>query len=348
MGFADYLSRHPISQPTGENLDNNHVINTIEAIHYTLQTMQRKLTNRIARKQNELNGVTNHSNPSKHKENASCHLHAIEQLPPNTLNNSNNTILSKNHTNSNLFIRNHLYKSSITPSTNPLVKSLSSRSYNSINPLFSTKIHVTTRSNLQVETFQVPIKKRHRAPNKKKTQTMATPQETNTIATQTEETSNLGKGHQPLEDREHFNPISELDYENTPDYLKQLHRVFGENFIAEATRNDPQSRNLLQIIEDKNWESLRHFSRYWHSLNRDLSTTPAGCILYDGKTYIPTQFRKLIMNSIHRNHPGHTGMMHLANIIWFPRNHREILTLTQNCQPCIEIGKNLKPVIPKS
>ena len=256
MGFADYLSRHPISQPTGENLDNNHVINTIEAIHYTLQTMQRKLTNRIARKQNELNDVTNHSNPSKHKENAFCHLHAIEQLPPNTLNNSNNTNLSKNHTNSNLFIRNHLYKSSITPSTNPLVKSVSSRPYNSINHLFSPKIHVTTRSKPQVETFQVPIKKRYRAPNKKKTQMMTTPQETNTIATQTDETSNLGQGRQPLEDREDFNPIPELDYENTPDYLKQLHRVFGENFIAEATRKDPQSRNLLQIIKDKNWEPL--------------------------------------------------------------------------------------------
>ena len=41
-------------------------------------------------------------------------------------------------------------------------------------------------------------------------------------------------------------------------------------------------------------------------------------------------------------------MMHLANLIWFPRIHREIVTLTQNCQPCIKIDKNLKPIIPKS
>ena len=40
--------------------------------------------------------------------------------------------------------------------------------------------------------------------------------------------------------------------------------------------------------------------------------------------------------------------MHLANLIWFPRIHREIFTLTQNCQPCIKIGKNLKPLIPKN
>ena len=54
------------------------------------------------------------------------------------------------------------------------------------------------------------------------------------------------------------------------------------------------------------------------------------------------------MNSIHRKHPGQCGMMHLANLIWFPRIHREIVTLTQNCQPCIKIGKNLKPLIPKN
>ena len=54
------------------------------------------------------------------------------------------------------------------------------------------------------------------------------------------------------------------------------------------------------------------------------------------------------MNSIHRNHPGQSGMMDLANLIWFQRIHREIVTLTQNCQPCIKIGKNLKPIIPKS
>ena len=41
-------------------------------------------------------------------------------------------------------------------------------------------------------------------------------------------------------------------------------------------------------------------------------------------------------------------MMHLANLIWFLRLHREIVTLTQNCQLCIRIGKILKPLIPKN
>ena len=32
MGFADYLSRHPNSPPTGENMNENHVINIITAL----------------------------------------------------------------------------------------------------------------------------------------------------------------------------------------------------------------------------------------------------------------------------------------------------------------------------
>ena len=84
------------------------------------------------------------------------------------------------------------------------------------------------------------------------------------------------------------------------------------------------------------------------TLKRDLSTTSTRCILSDGKLFISTQLREKVMNSIHRNHPGQSGMMHLANLIWFPRIHREIVTLTQNCQPRIKIGKNLNPIIPKS
>ena len=89
---------------------------------------------------------------------------------------------------------------------------------------------------------------------------------TNTIATQTEETNNLGHGRTPLNSKQQYSPFAETNYEEAPDYLISLHKVLGEEFIAEATRADPQSRSLLQIIQDKDWTTLKHFSRYWHSL----------------------------------------------------------------------------------
>ena len=77
---------------------------------------------------------------------------------------------------------------------------------------------------------------------------MTTPQDTITILTQTEETSNLRQGRQPLSGKEHYNPLPEIDYDKSLDYLKQLYGVFCENFIAEATKSNSQSKNLLQKI----------------------------------------------------------------------------------------------------
>ena len=78
MVLADYLSRHPNSSPTGKNIDENHIINTTAALHYTLHTAHRKLTNQIARKRKTHKNVINHSNSNKTKQNAFCKLHAIK------------------------------------------------------------------------------------------------------------------------------------------------------------------------------------------------------------------------------------------------------------------------------
>ena len=326
MGFAEYLSRHPNSPPTCENMNENHVISIITAVKYALFTKQRISANQKARQISAQNDVKNHSNWSEQKQRAFCHFQANKQslsfTPSLTanfqINNSKQTKL-------------YQYKQNI-------------------HNLSKTKVHITTRRRPHLDTNTIPITRRHKAPNKKKidSPTGYTTNNTNTIATQTEDTNNTGQGRDPLNSKQHFSPFVETHYEEFPDYLKNLHKVLGEKFIAEATRLHPQSRSLLQIIQDKDWTTLKHFRRYWHSLNRDLGVTPYGCILYDGKLFIPTQLRKPIMNAIHRKHPGQTGMMHLANLLWFPRIHREIVTLTQNCQPCIKIGKNLKPLIPKN
>ena len=72
---------------------------------------------------------------------------------------------------------------------------------------------------------------------------------TNSIATQTYETAILGQGWHPLTQKQRFSPFADIDYENSPDYLELLYEVFGENFIAEAMRSEPQSKSLLQIVE---------------------------------------------------------------------------------------------------
>ena len=73
-----------------------------------------------------------------------------------------------------------------------------------------------------------------------------------------------------------------------------------------------------------------------------------GCILYDGKLYIPPNLREIALQSIHKTHTGQAGMMYMAKLIWLPRIHREIVLIPQRCKPSTSIGKNLKPIIPKN
>ena len=54
------------------------------------------------------------------------------------------------------------------------------------------------------------------------------------------------------------------------------------------------------------------------------------------------------LHSIHKTHTGQAGMMFVAQLIWFPRIHREIVLIAQRFKPCTKIDNNLKPVIPKN
>ena len=279
-------------------------------MYYTPHTAYRKRNNQNARNRNAHNDVINQSNPNKAKQHAFCHLHATKQPPFFLSNKLPNKKLIPTHINQKkLYFKNWIHDLT--------------KNYKSLQET-DQKLTPTQYSSGHREKIQ------GNKQEKMERRGQPTSHPTNQIATQTKETSNIGHDRLPLTGKQHFDPFLDIDYNKSPDYLKHLYKVFGENFIAEATRSDPQNKNLLQIIEQKNKDTLKHYSRYWQSLNRDLSTTPTGCILYDGKHFIPTQLSKLVMNLIHRNHPGQSGVMHLANLIWFPRIHREIVILTQN------------------
>ena len=163
MGFADYLSRHPNSPPTGENMNENHVINIITSLKYALATNQRKSTNQKARLRSTQNDVKNHSNWNEQKQHAFCQF------------NANNQSLSITPYKSRKFQFNNLTQNKIHQSKQNI--------YN----LPPSKAYITTRGKPDREANDIPITKRPRKPNKKKMEapTGNTKSITNTIATQT-------------------------------------------------------------------------------------------------------------------------------------------------------------------
>ena len=133
-----------------------------------------------------------------------------------------------------------------------------------------------------------------------------------------------------------------------PNYRLNLSRVFGEEFLAEATLKDRNLQAIIRSVKSHNWEELKLVSKYYYNLRNDLSVARSGCLIYDGKLVIPYQLQNLVINAVHRTHPGQVGMIRLANLIWFPQIHRTIALRAENCKQCLDQGKNLKPMIPKS
>ena len=100
------------------------------------------------------------------------------------------------------------------------------------------------------------------------------------IGIQTEDSDNIGRGREPIQPELHPQtfPLSS-NSERKPDYRKHLSRVFGEEFLAEATKQDRTLTPINKMIKDKDWEALRKSNTYFSSLRKDLAVTNSGCML---------------------------------------------------------------------
>ena len=85
-----------------------------------------------------------------------------------------------------------------------------------------------------------------------------------TIATQTEDSSNKGRGRSPLRP-DPSNPIFPLSNEkDMPQYRANLAQVFGEEFVAEATAKHKNMGPIIKLIKDRDWETLKKTSPYFY------------------------------------------------------------------------------------
>ena len=160
-----------------------------------------------------------------------------------------------------------------------------------------------------------------------------------TISTKTEQTDNIGKGQDPIQKNLHpqFFPQSNSP-ERIPDYRKLLAKLFGEELIAEATKQDMSLKPVIMMIRDRDWESLKKTSKYFRSLRKDLAVTKSGCMLYDNKTVTPRNFKQLVIDANHQSHPGQTGLS-LGYLVWFPCIHRSLTSKARACEECTKQGK---------
>ena len=183
MGFADYLSRNPTGEaipPTDE--DKNFVIKTIE--EFKLFITRNSLSPNGASNSFSPRGAINSTN-----QNTDTKLDENDVInPKHTSNKTNNAFCLNTLTN-----QSHINSHSLTPNSN----------FKLIN---KNIVGITTRRNPNKDTFNIPIKRRFRAPYKTTNPHMEQPSNSKTFtscSTQTEFNSNKGKGLDPSDHSKH-------------------------------------------------------------------------------------------------------------------------------------------------
>ena len=111
--------------------------------------------------------------------------------------------------------------------------------------------------------------------------------------------------------------------------------------MAILTGKDAILKEVRDCVMRDDPDRLQEISPYLFSYWRDLSVKH-GCVCLDERIAIPKSIKDAVLEDIHSTHPGSFAMLSLAQNIWWPYIHRDILAKASECKACTEIGKNLK------
>ena len=124
-----------------------------------------------------------------------------------------------------------------------------------------------------------------------------------------------------------------------------LSQIFSSSLMASLTTKDAILNEIRDCILTDNEDRCKQISPYIHSFWKDLHVKN-GCVCIDDRIALPHAIKDAYVDAIHATHPGTWGMTVMATHAWWPYMHRDIATKTAKCNPCVKIGKNLKPIIP--
>ena len=123
-----------------------------------------------------------------------------------------------------------------------------------------------------------------------------------------------------------------------------LNTLFNAKVVALLTEDDEMLNPIVKALQKK-VKNINANSRYLHQFSKDLHESD-GLLYMDGKLVIPFTLRNAVLKTLHESHPGHFGMKYLAQYFWWPHINRQIYFHGINCTQCIQIGKNIKSIIP--
>ena len=124
-----------------------------------------------------------------------------------------------------------------------------------------------------------------------------------------------------------------------------LSKIFSSTLMASLTTKDAILKDIRDCILTENEDRCKQISPYIHSFWKDLHVK-IGCVCIDDRIALPHAIKDAYDGAIHATQPRTWGITDMATHAWWPYMHRDIVTKTAKCNPCVKIGKNLKSIIP--
>ena len=126
--------------------------------------------------------------------------------------------------------------------------------------------------------------------------------------------------------------------------------VLSLKLIEANIEKDPIMKTIRDNIRDKNPRAKEIITRLRQNYAQHYNdfAVRENCLWMDGRLAIPKDLSSAILNRLHYNHHGRDKIFAAVKDVWIPLMLRNIAATAKYCKSCLEVGKNLKPDIPKS
>ena len=126
-----------------------------------------------------------------------------------------------------------------------------------------------------------------------------------------------------------------------------LSEILSSTLMDSLKSKDAILTEVRDCVITENEDRCRQIRPYIHSFWMDLHVKHR-CLCVDDLIAIPNSIKDAYVEAIHATHRGSWEMTDMVVHAWWSFMHRDLLSKTARCDPCVKISKNLKSVIPSS
>ena len=126
--------------------------------------------------------------------------------------------------------------------------------------------------------------------------------------------------------------------------IEGLQMLGNYTFVAQYETNE-FIQKIVGLLKKPDTTEISRLPTPWREKFKCLSLDANDFLYKDELLVFPKALRLVFIRSLDYGHPGRDTMLATVSIVWWPRFHREVVSLPKTCSQCQQAGKNIKTVI---